>query len=100
VKRKNLRASQPPKGAMMSRSRSGTNADVAQQLQQLLTQRQNLPARELILAELRESVRQYEERYGVSSACIHEALEAGELVEDKDVGHWIFQYDLLRSIEE
>jgi hypothetical protein len=53
-----------------------------------------------MLAEIRKSVKQYEQRYGMSSDCVHDAIDAGELVEDQDVCHWIFQYDLLRSVEE
>ncbi len=50
------------------------------------------------LAEIRACVKQYEKRYGMSSDRIHEAIDAGELIEDLDVGHWIFQYDLLRDL--
>ena len=52
------------------------------------------------LAELRASVKQYEEQYGMPSDRIHEAIDAGELIEDLDVCNWIFAYDLLRDVEE
>jgi hypothetical protein len=52
------------------------------------------------LAELRANVKQYEERYGMPSDRIHDAIDAGELVEDLDVCNWIFDYELLRDIEK
>lgn len=52
------------------------------------------------LAELRANVKQYEERFGISSDRIHDAIDAGELVEDLDVCNWIFDYELLREIEQ
>ncbi len=52
------------------------------------------------LAKLRDSVNMYEARYGMPSERIHDAIDAGELIEDRDVGHWIFKYELLRSVEE
>jgi hypothetical protein len=76
-----------------------TGAEVEQLIAELLEQRNNVEAQQQILAEVRESVRQYEERYGMSSECIHAAIDAGDLIEDQDVGHWIFSYDLLQSVE-
>ena len=52
-----------------------------------------------LLADLRREIRQYEERYGIASERIHEAIDSGDLVEDQDVGHWIFQYTILCSVE-
>ena len=52
------------------------------------------------LAELRASVKRYEERYGMPSDRIHDAIDAGELVEDLDVCNWIFDYELLLDVEE
>jgi hypothetical protein len=51
------------------------------------------------LAELRASVKQYGERYGLPSNRIHNAIDGGELIEYLEVGHEIFQYDLLRDVE-
>jgi hypothetical protein len=45
-------------------------------------------------------VKQYEERYGIPSERIHDAIDAGELIEDLGVVHWIFDYNLLCRIEE
>jgi hypothetical protein len=70
-----------------------------QLIEKLLEQRHNVQEQERMLAELRESVRQYEERYGMSSECIHTAIDGGELTEDLDVCDWIFQYELLRRAE-
>lgn len=85
-------------------SPSRTDEEIEQRVKELIKelfeQCNNQHEQELMLAELRESVRRYEEQYGISSDCIHDAIEAGELVEDRDVGHWIFQHDLLRSVEE
>ena len=51
------------------------------------------------LSELRNSVKRYEDRYGMASEGIHDAIDAGILIEDRDVGHWIFQYMLLKRVE-
>jgi hypothetical protein len=79
---------------------SSDRRDVGRQLQELLEQLNNLEEQEMMLTELRESVKAFEQRYGMQSHCVHDAIESGELVEDRDVAHWIFQYDLLRSVEE
>ncbi len=73
--------------------------DIAKQLKELLEQPFDTEAQAAMLAEIRESVQRYEERYGMTSDCIHEAIEAGTLIEDQDVGHWIFQYELLQDVE-
>lgn len=57
-------------------------------------------AQEACLAELRANVKRCEERFGMSSDRVHAAIDAGELIEDLEVGHWLFQYDLLQSVEE
>ncbi len=81
-------------------SPNATDTEIQQWINELLEQRHDTEAQNAMLAEIRESVEQYEERYGMSSDRIHDAIDAGELVEDRDVGHWIFQYDLLRSVDE
>jgi predicted transcriptional regulator len=73
--------------------------EIEQRLKELLEQRHDIQHQEKMLAELRESVKQYEARYGMSSDRVHDAIEAGELVEDLDVCDWIFQYNLLRRVE-
>lgn len=86
--------------ALVSSKSNRIDSDIEQQIKKLLAQRFDVQSQEKMLAEIRASVKQYEVRYGMSSDCIHDAIEAGELVEDLDVGHWIFQYDLLQSVEE
>jgi predicted transcriptional regulator len=73
--------------------------EIEQRLKELLEQRNDIQRQETMLAEIRESVKQYEVRYGMSSDCIHDAIDAGELVEDLDVCDWILQYNLLRRVE-
>jgi hypothetical protein len=73
--------------------------DAEQRLKELLEQFNDLQDTDKTLSELRESVKQYEERYGMASERIHEAIDAGELEEDLDVVHWIFRYELLCRVE-
>ncbi|MGH2614135.1 MAG: hypothetical protein ACRDJC_02750 [Thermomicrobiales bacterium] len=80
--------------ALVSSGRTRT----AQELMELIEGRNIEEDHDDMLSELRQSVKRYEERYGMASACIHDAIEAGELVEDQDVGHWIFQFDLLTDL--
>jgi phage baseplate assembly protein W len=70
-----------------------------QQLNDVMEQPFDMEAQAEILAEIRASVEQYEKRYGMSSDRIHEAIDSGKLVEDFDVCHWIFQYELLQDVE-
>ena len=83
-------------------SSNWTNVDehVEQLLKELSEQIHDVERQAAMLAEIRESVKQYEQRYGMSSDCVHQAIDAGELVEDLDVCDWIFQYNLLRRVEE
>jgi len=83
-------------------SSNWTNVDehVEQLLKELSEQIHDVEHQAAMLAEIRESVKQYEQRYGMSSDCVHQAIDAGELVEDLDVCDWIFQYNLLRRVEE
>jgi hypothetical protein len=55
-------------------------------LRDLLEQFHNQPDLAKTLSELRRDVKRYEERYGLSSDCIGDAIEAGELIGDRDVG--------------
>ena len=73
--------------------------EIEQQLLELLKGRYDFQSQETMLGEIRESVKQYEQRYGLSSDCVHNAIDAGELTEDLDVCDWIFQYNLLRRVE-
>lgn len=49
------------------------------------------------LEDLRQQIRAYEERYGIPSHCIHEAIDNG-LTETLDVVEWIFTYELYTDI--
>lgn len=53
-----------------------------------------------LIAELRRRVKLYEDRYGIESSCLHRAIDEGTLVEDLEVGRWIFQYNLLLRAED
>lgn len=82
----------------MAVARSGTKS-LTQQLKELLERPVDAAAQAAALAEIRTSVEQYERKYGLPSDRVHDAIDAGDLIEDQDVGHWIFQYDLLQSVE-
>jgi hypothetical protein len=86
--------------AFTTSNRTDIDKRVEQLLNDLTEQLHDVERQERMLAEIRESVKQYEQRYGMPSECVHDAIDAGELVEDLDVCNWIFQYDLLRSVEE
>jgi hypothetical protein len=49
--------------------------------------------------ELRYRVKCYEDRYGIPSDRLHQAIEAGDVVEDLEVSRWLFQYTLLLRAE-
>jgi hypothetical protein len=51
------------------------------------------------LAELREKVKRYEERYNLSSDRLHAAVASGELTETLDVCDWMIHYDILQYVE-
>ena len=83
----------------MALTSSGRVKTVQQMMEQLEASR--APEKQAAyLAELRASVKRYEERYGMPSDRIHDAIDAGELVEDLDVCNWIFDYELLLDVEE
>lgn len=73
--------------------------EAEQQIADHLAGRYDAERQERKREELRQIVASYEARFGLSSADIHEAIEAGELDEDRDVGDWIFQYSLLCRVE-
>lgn len=85
--------------AAMALVSSGHVTTVQRWLEQLEASR-TPEAQAAYLAELRASVKRYEARYGMASERIHDAIDAGLLVEDLDVCNWIFDYELLRDIEE
>ncbi|MBA3450489.1 MAG: hypothetical protein H0T18_04680 [Chloroflexia bacterium] len=85
--------------ALVSPSGTDTDIEIRLWIEELLEQRHDTEAQNAMLAEIRESVRQYEERYGMSSDRIHDAIDAGELIEVLDVCDWIFQYNLLQRVE-
>jgi hypothetical protein len=78
---------------------SGRVKTVQEMMEQLEASRAP-EAQAAYLAELRARVKHCEQRYGMSSERIHDAIDAGELVEDLDVCNWIFAHDLLRDVEE
>ena len=82
--------------ALVSSGRVKTVQELMAQLEASRTPQ----AQAAYLAELRANLKQYEERFGFSSDHIHDAIDAGELVEDLDVCNWIFDYELLREIEK
>lgn len=73
---------------------------IEDRLQGLLAQREVQPTDAEYVSELRRRVKHFEESFGMPSDHIHQAIDAGELVEDQEVGRWIFTYTLLRSAEE
>ena len=70
-----------------------------QRIDELLRQRDDVDIQARLVEELRRAVGEYEARYGIPSARIHEAIDAGEIEEDRDVAHWLFQYSLLCRVE-
>jgi|GEM_PF-2722291 len=50
---------------------------------------------ERYLANLRDEIREYEQRYNLKSAEIHDRIDDGTLVETLDVGHWIIAVNKL-----
>ena len=79
---------------------SSRQADIERRVSELLAHRYDLEGQAQLLDELRQRVKTYEAQYGIPSERIHAAIEAGELDEDRDVGHWIFAYSLLCRVEE
>ena len=85
--------------ASVSSNRTDVDEHVEQLLKELSQQVHDVEGQAAMLAEIRESVKQYEQRYGMSSDRVHDAIDAGELVEDLEVCDWIFQYNLLKRVE-
>jgi hypothetical protein len=52
-------------------------------------------AQERALAEIRLRVREYENRYGLRSDELHQAIESGRLEESHDVCRWMMDYHVL-----
>jgi len=73
--------------------------ETEERMRELLAKRNDAEGQARFLEELRRTVTAYEIHYDMPSERIHEAIESGELVEDREVGHWIFQYKLLRRVE-
>ena len=79
--------------------RSSCERPADQMLTELLAQRPaSLDAAQAV-RELRRRVKHYEDRYGIPSDRLHQAIEAGDMVEDLEVSRWIFQYTLLLRAE-
>jgi hypothetical protein len=69
-----------------------------QRIHDLVLQWHSGAEQERLLEETRQCVRYYERAYNLSSDRIHEAIDAGELVENLDVSHWIFLCNILRRV--
>lgn len=82
---------------MASTSSSQTDLDTS--VEEVLARRTDTSDHRAMLIELREQVKAYEARFGMSSDRIHEAIDAGELIEDLEVVDWIFTVELLRGVE-
>jgi hypothetical protein len=52
------------------------------------------------LCELKDSVARYEERFGIPSNQIHDAIENNTLIETEEVCDWIMAYELLIRVQE
>jgi hypothetical protein len=63
-----------------------------------LSGRYDRTKQEQIVERLRANIAAYEARYCISSERIHEAIEAGDLIEDTDVADWIFEYRILSRV--
>jgi endonuclease III len=68
-------------------------------LSKVLAQRPTPSEVSQTISELRRRVKSYEDCYGIESRCLHQAIDEGTLVEDVEVGRWIFQYNLLLRAE-
>jgi hypothetical protein len=79
--------------------RTTCHVDTETELSEFLTQRPKPSDVSQTISELRRCVKQYEDRYGIESCCLHQAIDDGTLVEDREVGRWIFQYNLLLRAE-
>jgi hypothetical protein len=73
--------------------------EAAQQTADQLAGRYDVEGQARKHEELRRIIASYELRYGVSSENLHDAIEAGLLDENQEVGDWIFQYSLLCRVE-
>lgn len=65
----------------------------------LLAQRPAASSKGEFVATLRQSLRRYEERFGIPSEHLDAALKSGELGEDLDVCDWLIHYSLLLRAE-
>jgi hypothetical protein len=66
----------------------------------LLMQLHNDVEQQRLLDEARQCVFQLESKYKLSSDRIHEAIDAGDLVETLEVSHWILLYNLLQRVNQ
>jgi hypothetical protein len=70
-----------------------------QRVHALLMQLHSGVGQERLIDEARECVQRYERVYHVQSECIHQAIDAGDLVETQDVSEWILLYNLLKRVD-
>lgn len=64
--------------------------------QKLLQERELLRQHLASLAEMKERVSRYEEKFGLSSNHIHQAIDNGDLVETDEVCDWILTFEALQ----
>jgi hypothetical protein len=72
-----------------------TAPDIKAKIEELLAQRDDQDAQERLLWETRLRVQGYEDKFGIPSERIHQAIDEGTLAETLEVCHWIMEYDLL-----
>jgi hypothetical protein len=68
-------------------------------IEEFLARRPNAAESAAAIAELRETVKRYEERYNLPSDRLHAAVAAGEISETLDVCDWLIHYDMLLHVE-
>ncbi len=74
-------------------------ADADQIVADLLAQRPKVADNAEALKELRELLKQYEDRYNLPSNQLHAALETGELAETLDVCDWLIHYSIFLRVQ-
>lgn len=67
---------------------------------ELLRDAEVLRRHALHVSSLESRVAAFERRYGIASAEIHRAIDAGTLQESEDVCAWIMDHELLEHVRE
>lgn len=68
-------------------------------LEEFVAQRPGATESAAAITELREKVKQYEDRYNLPSDRLHAAVASGELEETLDICDWLIHYDILQYVE-